>query len=49
MSVLPDKRNAFQRTIIIKINVGLAYSLNEKKSCLFALKCAKVEDNNIQK
>ena len=25
------------------------YSLNNMKTCLFGLKCAKVEDNNIQK
>jgi len=40
VSVLPEKRNVLQRTILNKINV--AYSLNKKKACLFALKCANV-------
>jgi len=34
-----------QRTILIKINV----LTEQKKECLLAFKCAKVEDNNIQK
>jgi len=45
VSVLPEKRNLLQRTILIKINV----LLNIKKACLFVLKCAKIEDNNIKK
>jgi len=27
----------------------LLYPVNKKKACLFALKCVKVKDNNIQK
>jgi len=47
VSVLPDKRNVLQRTILNKINV--VYSLNKKKASLFALKCAEVEANNMKK
>jgi len=35
-----------QRTILNQIDV--AYLLNKKKACLFPLKCAKVEDNNMK-
>jgi len=47
VSVLPERRNVLQRTILNKINI--AYSLNKKKACLFALNCAKVEDNSMKK
>jgi len=45
VSVLPEKRNVLQRTTLIKINV----LTEQKKACLFAVKCAEVEDNNIKK
>jgi len=44
-SVLPEKRNVLQRTILIKINV----LTEQKESVSICIKYAKVEDNNIQK
>jgi len=45
MSVLSEKRKCSKGPFLSK----LMYTLNKKKACQFALKCAEVEDNNIQK